>query len=55
MGLGAAILHCQYTEINIKYMGLDAAIFPCPYAVIRDNHIGLGLSHSSLSMCRNQG
>jgi hypothetical protein len=24
MGLGAAILHCQYTEISINYMGLGA-------------------------------
>jgi hypothetical protein len=26
MGLGAAILHYQYTEISINYMGLGAAI-----------------------------
>jgi hypothetical protein len=34
MGLGAAILHCQYTEISIHYMGLGAPIPHCQYAEI---------------------
>ena len=34
MGLGAAILHCQYAEISINYMGLGAAIPHCQYAEI---------------------
>jgi hypothetical protein len=34
MGLGAAILHCQYTEISINYMGLGAPIPHCQYAEI---------------------
>jgi hypothetical protein len=34
MGLGAAILHCQYAEIIVNYVGLGASILHCQYSEI---------------------
>jgi hypothetical protein len=53
MGLGAAILHCQYAEISINYMGLSAPIPHCQYAEIFDKPHSFECSHFVLSIFRN--
>ena len=53
MGLGEAILHCQYAEISINYMGLGVAIPHCQYAEIFAKPHSLECSHFLLSIFRN--
>jgi hypothetical protein len=53
MGLGAAILHCQYTEISINNMGLGAAIPHCQCAEIFAKPHSFECSHFVLSIFRN--
>ena len=54
MGLGAAILHCQYAEISVNYMGLGAAIPHCQYAEIFDKpHYSFECNHFGLSIFIN--